>query len=138
MQQQQRAFENIVGKGEIAHNKQFLLFQQCFLFNQLIVSPFVHIFNIISLFAAEFEKPKIGITGKWFKEKRERVLRHSYYTYFEFTCHSHFHLSVLEVSVARLRVYQNSCRQFFLNPFQSSHCMAQTRARFHCKRGATQ
>ena len=27
MHQQQTAFENIVGKGEIAHNEQFLLFQ---------------------------------------------------------------------------------------------------------------
>ena len=62
MHQQQTAFENIVGKGEIAHNEQFLLFPQCFLLNQIIVSPFVHIFDIIfSLFAAEFEEPKIDI-----------------------------------------------------------------------------
>ena len=59
--QQQTAFENIVGKGEIARNVQFLLFPQCFLLNQLIVSSFVHIFAIICLFAAEFEEPKIGI-----------------------------------------------------------------------------
>ena len=60
--QQQTAFENIVGKEEIAHNKQFLLFQHCFLLNQIIVSPFVHIFDMIFLFAAEFEDlPKIGI-----------------------------------------------------------------------------
>ena len=55
------SFENIVGKGEIPHNEQFLLFPQCFLLNQIIVSPFVHIFYIISIFATEFEKPKIGI-----------------------------------------------------------------------------
>ena len=61
--QQQRALENIVGKEEIACNKQFLLFPQCFLLNQIIVSLFVHIFDI-SLFAAESEKPKIGISGK--------------------------------------------------------------------------
>ena len=29
-----------------------------------MASPFVHIFDIISLLAAEFEKPKIGISGK--------------------------------------------------------------------------
>ena len=29
-----------------------------------ICIPFVHIFDIISLFATEFEKPKIGISGK--------------------------------------------------------------------------
>ena len=60
---QQTGFENIVGKGEIARNEQFLLFPQCFLLNQIIVSPFVHAFEIISLFAAEFEVPKIGISG---------------------------------------------------------------------------
>ena len=64
MHQQQTAFENIVGKGEIARNEQFLLFPQCFLLNQISVSLFVHVFDIISLFAPEFEKPKIGISGK--------------------------------------------------------------------------
>ena len=53
-----------MGKGEIAHNKQFLLFPQCFLLNRIIISPFVHIFDIISLFADESEEPKIGISGK--------------------------------------------------------------------------
>ena len=60
MHQQQMAFENIVGKGEIACNKQFLLFPQCFLLDQIIVSPFVYILVIISLFAADLEEPKIG------------------------------------------------------------------------------
>ena len=46
--------------------EQFLLFPQYFLFNQIIVSPFDHIFDIISLFAAELEEPKIGISGKEF------------------------------------------------------------------------
>ena len=36
--QQQIAFENIAGKGEIARNEQFLLFPQCFVLNQIIVS----------------------------------------------------------------------------------------------------
>ena len=66
--QQQTAFENIVGKGEIARNEQFLLFPQCFLLNQIIVSPFVHIFDIISLFAAEFEDSEIHISGKGLKK----------------------------------------------------------------------
>ena len=35
-----------------------------FLLNQVIVSPIVHIFDIISLFAPELEEPKIGISGK--------------------------------------------------------------------------
>ena len=61
MHQQQTAFENIVGKEEIARYEQFLLFPQCFLFNQKTVSPFVNIFDIISLFAAELEEPKTGM-----------------------------------------------------------------------------
>ena len=60
MHQQQTAFDNIVGKEEIARNEQFLLFPQCFLLNQKIVFPFVNIYDIISLFAAELEQPKIG------------------------------------------------------------------------------
>ena len=66
MYQQQTSFENIVGKGRISHNKQFLLFPQCFLLNQIIVSLFVHIVDI-SLFAAELAEPKIGISGKGLK-----------------------------------------------------------------------
>ena len=61
MHQQQTAFENIVEKEEIAGNKQFLLFPQCFLLNQKVVSPFVNVFEIISLFAAEVEESKIGM-----------------------------------------------------------------------------
>ena len=64
MHQKQTAFENIMGKGEIACNEQFLPFSQCFLLNQILVFPFVHIFDIISLFAAELEEPKIGISGR--------------------------------------------------------------------------
>ena len=61
MHQQQTAFEDIVGKEEIARNGQFLLFPQCFLLKKKIVSPFVNICDI-SLFAAELEDPKIGMT----------------------------------------------------------------------------
>ena len=64
MNQQQTSSENIVGKREIAHIEQFLLFPQCFLLHQISISLFVHIFDTISLFAAELEKPKIGISGK--------------------------------------------------------------------------
>ena len=52
------------GKGEIARDEQFLLYPQCILLKQIIVSPFVHILAIISLFAAEMEEPKIGISDK--------------------------------------------------------------------------
>ena len=59
--QHKTASETIVGKGEIARNEQILVFSQCLLLNQTIVSQFVHIFDIISLIAAEAEDPKIGI-----------------------------------------------------------------------------
>ena len=62
--QQHTAFENFVGKGEIPRNEQFLLFPQSFLLKQIIVSPFVHIFAIISSFAVELEEPRIGIYGR--------------------------------------------------------------------------
>ena len=61
MHQQQTAFENIVGKEEIARNEQFLLFPQCVLPNQKMAFPFVNIFDIISSFAAELEEPKIDM-----------------------------------------------------------------------------
>ena len=32
--------------------------------SQIILSPFVHIFDTISLFVAELEEPKIGISGE--------------------------------------------------------------------------
>ena len=46
---------------EIACNEPFLLFPQCFLLNQKIISPFVNVYDIISLIAAEFEEPKTGM-----------------------------------------------------------------------------
>ena len=64
MHQQLTIFENIMGKGEIACNEQFLPFPKCFLRYQIIVSAVVDIFDIISLFSVELEKSKIGISGK--------------------------------------------------------------------------
>ena len=74
MQQQQTAFVNIVGKEEIAHNKQFLLFPKCFLLNQKVISPFVIIYDLVSLFAAELEKPKIGTPPGWLSGERVRLM----------------------------------------------------------------
>ena len=50
-----------MGKEEIARYEQFLLFLQCFLLNQKFVSPFVNIYDIISLFDIESEDLKIGM-----------------------------------------------------------------------------
>ena len=62
MHQQQTAFENIVEKEETARNEQFLLFPLCSLLIQklLAVSPFVNIYDVKSLFAAELEETSIG------------------------------------------------------------------------------
>ena len=49
-----------MGKEEIARNEQFLLFTQCFSTQSDNSAQFVHIFDIIFLFAAELEEPKIG------------------------------------------------------------------------------
>ena len=51
----------------MARNKQFLLFPECFLLNQKMVSPFVCFFDIISLFAAVLKEHEIGISGKGLK-----------------------------------------------------------------------
>ena len=54
------SFEKIVGKKEIAHKEQFLLFPQSFSIQSGNCIFNVLIFDIISLFAAELEQPKIG------------------------------------------------------------------------------
>ena len=66
-----------MGKGKIAHYEQFLLFPQCFLLNRKIVSAFVHIFDIISLFAAELKEPKMGTSGEGFNLSVMTIFCHS-------------------------------------------------------------
>ena len=60
MHQQHTPFENIVGKEEIARNEQFLLFPQCFLLNQKIVSPFLDIFDIINYLLLNWKSLKFS------------------------------------------------------------------------------
>ena len=58
--QQQTAFENIVGKEEIAHYEQFLLFPQCFLLNQKMY-PYLSIFMTSYLyFLMNKKSPNLG------------------------------------------------------------------------------
>ena len=76
MHQQQTAFKNIVEKEEIAHNEQFLLFSRCFLLNQIVVSLFLYIFDIISVFAAELEECKIDIWGKGLDDSIEQTTKY--------------------------------------------------------------
>ena len=74
MHQRQAAFENIVGKGEIARNKQFLLFPQCCLLGHIAVSPIGHIFDIISLFSAKVKGQKIGTLGTGLQQMINKIL----------------------------------------------------------------
>ena len=60
-------------KGEISCNYHFLLFPQCLLVNQIIVSPFVHIFDTISLFATKLEELKISQSGQGLKNINENI-----------------------------------------------------------------
>ena len=63
------SFLKTLWEGEIIHNEQFLPFPQCFPLNRKTVSQFVHIFGIISVFPAEFEKPKFSMSGKRVQEE---------------------------------------------------------------------
>ena len=64
MNQYRTAFENIVGKEEIPHNEQFLLFPQCFLFNQIIVLH-LSIFLTLHLYLLlNWKSPKFAYQGK--------------------------------------------------------------------------
>ena len=56
-------------------NKQLLLSHNVF-YSSHDVSPFVHIFDIISLFAAELEKPKIGISGKELRMEKHQIVKY--------------------------------------------------------------
>ena len=44
------SFENIVAKSEIAHDKQFLLWPQCFQLNLTIKLSFMEIFQVFVTF----------------------------------------------------------------------------------------
>ena len=63
------------------------------------VSPFVHIFDIISVFAAELEKPKIGISGKGLKCQTHDLenfgLSYTETTRLSLECHSERHCRAL-------------------------------------------
>ena len=78
MHQQPKFLKILWEKEKLLLYKQFLHFPQCFLLNQIIVSPFVHIFDIISLVAFELEEPKIGISGKGLK-KYDQSKKHDFY-----------------------------------------------------------
>ena len=64
------SFRKHCGKRRNFSNMQFLCFPQYFLLNQIIVSPFVHILDILSLFATELEEPKICLSGSGLSFKK--------------------------------------------------------------------
>ena len=63
-------------KEEIACNEQFLLFQQCFLLNQKIVSPFVNILTSYLYLLLNWKSPKLAYEAKGQLPKIFHVLRH--------------------------------------------------------------
>ena len=97
-----------MGKEEIARNKQFLPFPQCFLLNQKTVYPFVKIFNIISLFAAELEEPKIGLLVKGLTIlKKKHFLFSALYFQVETLCLEPQSIGYLTISqMANFRFFQ--------------------------------
>ena len=65
MHQQQTAFENIVGKEEVADKEQFLHFPQCLLLNQKISSPFLNVFLTSYLYLLlTWKSPKLSFEVK--------------------------------------------------------------------------
>ena len=76
MHQQQTAFENIVGKEEIACNKQFLLFPQCFLLCQKIVSPFSVFMTSYLYLLLKWKNLKLvyEVKGLYFKTARKESI----------------------------------------------------------------
>ena len=66
MHQQQTAFENIDGKGEIACNEQFLLFTKCFLLIHIIVSSFLRGFDIYLYYLLNWKSLKLAYEVKGF------------------------------------------------------------------------
>ena len=57
-----KSFENTAGKGEIAHNEQFLLFPQCFL-------PIYRSLKLLSANCLSLEESKICHFGKGLRPK---------------------------------------------------------------------
>ena len=66
MHQQQTAFENIMGKEETACKKQFILFPQCFLHNQIIVPHLSIILTSNFNLLLKWKNPKLAyeVTGQ--------------------------------------------------------------------------
>ena len=60
MDQQQTAFENIVGKERLAHNEQFLFFPRCFLPNQIIVPNLTIFLTSYFYLLLNWKSPKLA------------------------------------------------------------------------------
>ena len=82
--QQQTAFENMRENEKLLVTSNFSFSHNVFYSDncvpiwpyfstQIIVSPFGHIFDILSLFAAELEEPKIFVSGKGLKKLVQKM-----------------------------------------------------------------
>ena len=88
----QQLLKTLWEKDKLLVRSNFSFFPQCLLLNQITVSPFVHIFYIISLFAAELEDLKTGI---W-----DKGLRNCSPTFFVWGSHS-LYLRVVNITETR-------------------------------------
>ena len=61
---QYKSFENTVGKGEIARDKQYLLFPQCFLPVWITFGHFQYNLQLLSACSFSLEESKIRSLGK--------------------------------------------------------------------------
>ena len=61
---QQTTFENIVAKGEIAHDEQFFLCPQCFILYLTIKLSFMEIFQVFVIYAFKVVCYKFVVCGK--------------------------------------------------------------------------
>ena len=73
---QQQLLKTLWEREKLLVMSNFSFFHNVFNSYRIIVYPFVHVFDIISFFAAELEEPKIGIWGRglsvvWLKIKRQ-------------------------------------------------------------------
>ena len=82
-----------------------------FQLNQITVSPFVHIFDIISLFAVELEEPNSGISGKGLnteKSWRPRpVLKMVIQTLIANFVNSNFNASPIDKNKKKCKTFNN-------------------------------
>ena len=76
---QQTSFENIMEKGEIVHDEQFLYFPKCFQLYSISVLSFIKIF--LDLMFSKFSTAYLFYAGKVFKQSFPSIIQAVYGEY---------------------------------------------------------